>query len=140
MDGGANIYAYVEGNPLSSVDPDGLQISRIIGRLPVPVPPNSVGPVSEQNFNQVVLDGDYSCSRNRLSAEDSRARNMPFSMAGNGGVGNSSGLGTNTPYKHCREDPKDPNSIICKDLNGKRLRRKSRLIGINGKRIVRSVF
>ena len=49
-----------------------------------------------------------------------------FGLAGNGGVGNSSGIGTNTPYKHCKEDPKDPNYIICKDPNGKKVRKKVR--------------
>ncbi|MFC5474683.1 RHS repeat domain-containing protein [Paraherbaspirillum soli] len=56
--------------------------------------------------------------QNPLSYMDS------FGLAGNGGVGNSSGIGTNTPYKHCREDPKDPNYIICKDPNGKKVRKK----------------
>lgn len=35
--------------------------------------------------------------------------------AGNGGVGNSSGIGTNTPYKHCRDLKGRPGWIECKD-------------------------
>lgn len=38
----------------------------------------------------------------------------PLGLAGNGGVGNSSGLGTNSPYKHCREVLGEPNKIECK--------------------------
>lgn len=36
-------------------------------------------------------------------------------MRNNGGVGGSSGKGSNSPYKHCRIDPQIPNQIVCKD-------------------------
>jgi hypothetical protein len=53
----------------------------------------------------------------------------PFGLAGRGGergaTGGSSGKNTNNPYKHCKEDPADPNYIICKDhQTGKRTRKK----------------
>ncbi len=38
----------------------------------------------------------------------------PFGLAKNGGDGSSSGINTANPYKHCKEDPRDPNFIICK--------------------------
>ncbi len=37
-----------------------------------------------------------------------------FGLAKNGGDGTSSDLNTANPYKHCKEDPRDPNFIICK--------------------------
>ncbi|MFK4049493.1 RHS repeat domain-containing protein [Acinetobacter venetianus] len=47
----------------------------------------------------------------------------PFGLVGkgNGGVGNSLGVGTNTPYKHCKNHPTDPGKIICKDPSGKKI-------------------
>jgi hypothetical protein len=41
-----------------------------------------------------------------------------------GATGGSSGKGTDNPYKHCKEDPTDPNYIICKDhQTGKKIRK-----------------
>ena len=43
---------------------------------------------------------------------------------GRGVSGGSSGKGTAKPYKHCVEDPTDPNFIICKDkTTGKKIRK-----------------
>jgi hypothetical protein len=43
---------------------------------------------------------------------------------GRGVSGGSSGKGTANPYKHCWEDPTDPNFIICKDkTTGKKIRK-----------------
>ena len=42
---------------------------------------------------------------------------------GRGVTGGSSGRGTGNKYKHCDPDPKDPNWIICKDRNGKTVRK-----------------
>lgn len=42
----------------------------------------------------------------------------PTGLAGKSGrgiSGGSSGKGTTNPYKHCVEDPTDPNFIVCKD-------------------------
>jgi tetratricopeptide (TPR) repeat protein len=51
----------------------------------------------------------------------------PTGLAGKSGrgvSGGSSGKGTNNPYKHCSEDPADPNFIICKDkTTGKKVRK-----------------
>jgi hypothetical protein len=51
----------------------------------------------------------------------------PTGLAGSrprGVTGGSSGKGTSNPYKHCWEDPTDPNFIICKDkTTGKKIRK-----------------
>jgi hypothetical protein len=44
--------------------------------------------------------------------------------SGRGISGGSSGQNSNNPYKHCAEDPTDPNFIICKDkTTGKKIRK-----------------
>ena len=44
--------------------------------------------------------------------------------SGRGISGGSSGQNSNNPYKHCSEDPTDPNFIICKDkTTGKKIRK-----------------
>jgi len=40
-----------------------------------------------------------------------------------GQSGGSSGRGTDNPYKHCKEDPTNPKMIICKDKDGKKIKK-----------------
>ncbi len=47
-----------------------------------------------------------------------------YGLSKNGGDGSSSGTNTANPYKHCKEDPKDPNFIICRQKKDGKKRRK----------------
>lgn len=145
LKGGVNTYTYVLGNPMGNIDPLGLDTNCVVG--PLGIVCSSTGPVG------VPIPGNPSGSNGEYDPRTDTARTpqpssgstspetssvfpagfclanpvycaMVAIIAGNGGVGNSSGIGTNTPYKHCKEDPNDPNYIICKYPNGKKVRKK----------------
>ena len=127
LEGGMNTYAYVGGNPLSSIDPTGLvpnplELACAAGPNPVCVVGVGIDVASWVWPGAVLIGG--SAAIIAPSGKPSGDAGAPMAMAGNGGVGNSSGIGTNSPYKHCKEDPNDANSIICKDPNGKKVKKK----------------
>ena len=118
LEGGMNTYAYVGGNPLSSIDPTGLvpnplELACAAGPNPVCVVGVGLDVASWVWPGAVLIGGSAAIIAS--SGKPSGDAGAPMAMAGNGGVGNSSGIGTNSPYKHCRDLKGRPGWIECKD-------------------------
>ncbi len=89
---GANLYAYVNGDPINLVDPFGLMA--LGGSLPFDLP-DSPASACEVPTQGIAMDG------------------------GNGGGGErgwaGSPYGTDNPFKHMKPHPTDPDKVIYKD-------------------------
>ena len=76
LEGGANTYGYVEGDPIGSFDPYGLQTEKI--KIPIPCPPGGCISWAPKSANPQVYDpfemSDEGRGRGRESSSSSRSR------------------------------------------------------------------
>lgn len=145
LSGGMNRYVYVGGNALWAVDERGEQavVPGPAGiPMPVPLPPPPGKPIDPIDIEtgtrypittlpevdlpskvdvvkQICVFQPWLCVV--LTCPEILENSVIIEARGKGGrgergaTGGSSGKGTSNPYKHCRDNPNDPKTILCKD-------------------------